>query len=243
MGAYAVSLIATAPATLAGARLQEASGGRLRLAEAQGTLWSGAGQLEVRDASGRSGMATRLAWRLRPDALRRAQLGYEVELGPDIQPFLTTIGWSRIEIANADISVPAAALSLGVPRLAPLGLTGEVQIQVANLSVARESMQGAATLRWRGAGSTLTPISPLGEYEMRLTAAGRAVHATLSTLEGPLQVEGNGTWSKSAPLNFLAVARVPAQFLEQLAPLLRLIAVERNAGEFELSSNTLAPGP
>jgi len=42
---------------------------------------------------------------------------------------------------------------------------------------------------------------------------------------------------------FLITARVPAQHQEQLAPLLRLIAVERGAGIFELNSNNTAFGP
>jgi general secretion pathway protein N len=104
-------------------------------------------------------------------------------------------------------------------------------------------MDGDATLQWRAAGSALTPISLLGEYEVHFKAVGPAVHAALSTLEGPLQLEGKGTWSNGAPPSFLATARVPAQHGEQLAPLLRLIAVERSAGSFELSSNKTAFGP
>ena len=50
---YAVAVIATAPATLIDTGLQRTSDGRLRLAEAQGTLWSGSGQIEVRDSGGR----------------------------------------------------------------------------------------------------------------------------------------------------------------------------------------------
>jgi general secretion pathway protein N len=87
------------------------------------------------------------------------------------------------------------------------------------------------------------PISPLGDYEVRFKAVGPAVHAALSTLEGPLQLEGKGTWSSGAPPSFLATARVPAQHQEQLSPLFRLIAVERGAGSFELSSNKTAFGP
>jgi hypothetical protein len=41
---------------------------------------------------------------------------------------------------------------------------------------------------------------------------------------------------------FLITARVPAQYQEQLAPLLRLIAVEHGAGSFELNSNNTAFG-
>jgi len=49
------ALIVLAPATLIDARLERASDGRLRLAEASGTLWSGAGQIEMRDRMRRSG--------------------------------------------------------------------------------------------------------------------------------------------------------------------------------------------
>ena len=160
VGAYAVALIATVPATLADAGLQGASDGRLRLAEAQGTLWSGTGQLEIRDAGGHTGLAKRLAWRLRPSALLRARLAYEIELDPGPRPFPVTISWSRIQLANADISLPAAALGLGVPKLAPLGLTGDVLIHVTGLSIGRDGMDGNATLQWHAAGSTLTPVSP-----------------------------------------------------------------------------------
>ena len=58
---FALALAALAPATLIDARLERASGGRLRLAEAQGSLWSGAGWIEIRNADGRAGVAKRLS--------------------------------------------------------------------------------------------------------------------------------------------------------------------------------------
>ena len=243
LGAYALALIATAPATLADAGLQGASDGRLRLADAQGTLWSGTGQIEVRDAGGRTGVAKSLAWRVAPESLLRGRLVCELGLEQATTRFPVTLSLSRIELANADISLPATVLGLGMPKLAPLGLTGDVLIHVASLSIARDGMVGNATLQWRAAGSALSPVSPLGDYEVHFTAVGPAVHAALSTLEGPLQLEGKGTWSNGAPPSFLATARVPAQQQEQLAPLLRLIAVERGTGSFELSSNKTAFGP
>jgi general secretion pathway protein N len=243
LGAYAAALIALAPATLIDVRLQRASDGRLRLAEAQGSLWSGAGWIEIRDAGGRAGVAKRLAWRVLPESLPRARLVAEVELDQAAKPFPVSISLSRMEIADARVSVPAAVLGLGMPRLAPLRLSGEVLVNISHLSLERGRMEGDATLQWRAAGSALTPISPLGDYEVRIKAAGSAVHAALSTLEGPLLLEGKGIWSSGAPPSFLATARVPEQHQEQLAPLLRLIAVERGAGNFELNSNQTAFGP
>jgi general secretion pathway protein N len=130
-----------------------------------------------------------------------------------------------------------------MPRIAPLRLTGDVLVDIPRLSVERGRMDGEATLKWRAAGSALTPISPLGDYEVRFKAVGPAVHAALRTLEGPLQLEGKGTWTNGAPPSFLVTAHVPAQHREQLAPLLGLIAVERGAGRFELSSSKMAFGP
>jgi len=243
LGAYAVALAAMAPATLVDAGLQSASEGRLRLAEAQGTLWSGSGQLEIRGAGGSIGPATDLAWHFRPGGLLRAQLAFEIRSDREALPFRLAISWSRIELANATISLPAASLGVGIPRLAPLGLTGEMRIHVADLTVARGATTGAATLQWRAAGSALTPISPLGDYEVRFKADGLATQAVLSTLEGPLQMHGSGTWSNSAAPTFLAAVLVPAEYREQLVPLLRLIAVERSPGNFELNSTLSALRP
>jgi general secretion pathway protein N len=243
LGFYAIALIVTAPATLVDAILHSASDGRLRLAEAQGALWSGSGQIEIRDAGGRSGVAKSIAWRALPASLLGGHLVCEVELDQAAKRFPVTISLSRVELADADINLPAAVLGLAVPRLAPLELTGEVLIHVANVAVARSGMRGNAMLQWRAAGSALTPVAPLGDYEVRLDGEGMTVHAFLRTIEGPLRLDGKGTWSTGAPPSFLATARVPAQHQEQLAPLLRLIAVERGAGIFEISSNKTALGP
>jgi general secretion pathway protein N len=236
-GLYALALVATAPATLLDAGLQRASEGRLRLADAHGTLWSGAGQLEMRDARGRSGVARRIAWHLRPGALLRARIGYEVELDPGPRPFPVTLSWSRIELAHAEINLPAAALGLGVPKLAPLQLTGEMQLRISSLSIGRDTTRGSATLRWRAAGSVLTPVSPLGDYELRLEGEGAVVRITLLTLKGPLQLDGQGSWRSGRQPAFSAIAQVPPDFRQRLAPFLRLIAVERGAGRFELQLN------
>lgn len=234
LGAYILALIATAPATLVDAGLQRSSQGRLRLAEAHGTLWSGTGQIEIRDPDGRTGVARSLAWHVVPEPLLRGHLVCEVGVDQASKRFPVTISFSRIELANADISLPAAVLGLGVPELASLGLTGEVLIHVASLSIARDGTSGNATLQWLAAGSSLTPVSPLGNYEIRIDGEGMTVHAFLRTLDGPLRLDGKGSWTRGNSPVFLAVASVPPQHQLQLSPLLRLIAVERSEGNFEL---------
>ena len=188
-------------------------------------------------AGGQTGVARSLVWRVVPESLPRAQLVYEVGLEQAPQRFPVTLSLSRIELANADIGLPATVLSLGVPRLAPLGLTGDVLIHVSSLSIGRAGMEGNATLQWRDAGSVLSPVSPLGDYELRLDGKGMTVHAFLRTIEGPLRLDGKGSWTHGDSPAFLAIARVSPQHQQQLAPLLRLIAVDRGQGRFELQLN------
>lgn len=232
LAVFVLGLIVTAPATLIDARLTQASSGMLRLAEASGTLWSGTGQIEILDANRRSGIAKRITWNLRPLYLLRGKLRYEVNLDRAPRNFPVTITLSGFEIEDADINLPAAALGLGIPKLAPLGLGGDMLLHIPRLALRRNSIQGNAMLSWRGAGSAYTQVSPLGDYELRLAGNGTAVLASLRTLQGPLQLDGEGSWSSGRNPAFSATASIPPQHQQQLAPLLRMIAVERGDGSF-----------
>lgn len=234
LAVYVFGLIVTAPATLIDSRLAQASSGGLRLAEAGGTLWSGTGQIEILDPSRRSGIAKSIAWRIRPAYLLLGKLRYDVALDHAPQRFPVTISLARIEIADADISLPAAALGLGVPKLAALGLTGDMLLHISRLALGRDSIRGNAALQWHGAGSAYTRVSPLGDYELRIEGDGTAVHASLRTLQGPLQLDGQGSWESGHNPVFQGDARVPPPQQQQLAPLLRMIAIDRGEGRFEL---------
>jgi general secretion pathway protein N len=161
-------------------------------------------------------------------------LNCEIRLDQAEKPILITVSWSRIEVSDADLGLPATALGLAVPKLAPLGLGGEVTVHVAHLSIGNKGMKGNATLLWHGAGSVLSSVSPLGDYELRLEDEGVSGRASLRTLQGPLQLDGQGSWADGAAPVFLISARIAPQQVQQLSPLLRLIAIEQGEGRFEL---------
>ena len=234
LGAYLLGLIATAPASLIDTGLQQASGGKLSLAEAQGTLWSGTGEIQLLDRMQRSGVEKSITWQLRPAYLLLGQLRCEVGLDNAAKRFPVTISLAGIELAQADIDLPAAALGLAIPKLAPLGLTGDVLLRVARLSFGRNAIRGNATLQWRGAGSAYTRVSPLGDYELRFEGEGAAVRVSLRTLQGPLQLDGQGSWASGGKPVFQGTARVPPEHLQQLVPLMRLIALDHGGGRFTL---------
>jgi len=206
----------------------------MRLAEARGTLWSGRGYIEIRDVKRQTGIARSIVWRVLPASLLRGKLRYEVALGQAARRSSATISLSRIEVTDAEIDLPAAVLGLAEPKLASLELAGDVLLRIARLSFGHSVIEGSGMLQWRGAGSALAPVSPLGDYELRFKGDGSAVRASLHTLQGPLQVDGEGSWAVGGNPAFVGTARIPPQHKQQLAPLLRLIAVERRDGSFTL---------
>jgi general secretion pathway protein N len=231
--AYLAMLVATAPATLVDAVVGRASEGRLRVAEARGSVWSGAGRIQLLDASRQAGISKDIAWRWMPGSALRGRLVGEMELDSSARRF--EVAWSpaRIEVTDADINVPAAILGIAEPKLAPFGLGGDLMIHITDLVIRTADMQANATVVWRSASSAHTKVSPLGDYELRFEHSGTARTAILRTLGGPLQLDGTGAWTQGARPAFKAAARISPQYREELEPLMRMIGVERGAGNFE----------
>jgi general secretion pathway protein N len=234
IGIFATGLLVWAPATIVDAQLKRATDGRLRLSQAQGTIWAGSGLLELRDARGANAIAKDFAWRVLPDSLWHGRLVCEVTLENQGRPFLVSAAISKVSITNAEINLPAAAMALAEPRLKPLKLSGDVALRTTNLAMGAGEMLGNVTLQWRNAGSAFTPVSPIGSYELQLNGEGKSVSARLSTLQGPLQLDGSGAWPIGQNPQFQATVRVPPQYQEQFTPLLRLISVQRDQDTFEL---------
>jgi general secretion pathway protein N len=234
LAAYLLALLFTPPATLVDAAVRHASDGVLRVAEARGSIWSGAGQLELVDSLRHAGVAKAVSWHLLPTSLWRGHVVYEVQLADASAPAHVTISPSQLELADAVLEIPAGAIVIAAPKLAPAQLTGDLSISTAHMIVDRSGVRGSATLRWRNAGSGLSPVAPLGEYEMHVDSDETGMRATLATVKGPLELKGHGSWRRETPSAFSATARMPPEYVEQIAPLLRLIASESADGTFQL---------
>jgi len=234
IAAYLACLAAMAPATLLDAIADRSTGGRVRLAEARGSLWSGIGQLEVRGASGSRGIGRKLAWRFQPLSLLRGRIGFQFNVAESAKAFTASISPFGAEISDADFVLPAAALGLAVPGVALIEPTGDLLVHVPRLVIADRRPSGNVQVRWQSAGSSLTPVSPLGDYELRLDSETGGFIASLVTQKGPLHLDGKGSLRGEGPLALMVTAWVEPAWEAQLVPFLRLIAVERAAGKFEL---------
>ena len=206
------ALAAYAPAAWLAGGVASATGQRLLLADARGTVWSGSavavltGGEGSRDASALPG---RLSWSLSWQglglsvALRQACC-INGELRLAVQP-----GWSRLrlQLPAAQGAVgqwPAAWLTgLGTPwnTLQP---TGSMQLSSPGLSLesvqGRWRFEGRAELELQGMASRVSTLDVLGSYRLSLAHdPGSADGATLSlsTLNGALLLSGSGQWVAS----------------------------------------------
>jgi general secretion pathway protein N len=232
--AYVVVLLAIAPATLLDAIAGRMSGGMFRVAAARGTIWSGSGELQLLDVNRQAAMSRKFTWRISPLSALAGRLDCEIALDSGATRFPLILTPGRIELTNADVTLPAAILGIAEPNLAPFEFGGELQLHVTELAIARARWDANATVVWRAASVGRGTMPPLGDYELRIAPVANGNEVQLRTLGGPLALEGSGTWPHGARPAFNATARVLPQYREQLEPLLRMIAYDRGAGNYEL---------
>jgi len=229
-----IALPAFLPASWLAERIVAATGQQVQLIDPRGTIWSGSARLVLTGGAGSSDAAalpTRLTWRMRPGFG-----GLHVALAAECcTPAPLSFDWSprwrgaSLRVADGQSQWPASLLAgLGTPwNTLQLGGT----IRLASPGVTIESVEG----RWRLDGrvdlefdnvsSRLTTLETLGSYKVSLTGGGGANTATLlsvSTLDGPLQLTGSGTWGPGG-VKFRGEARSAAVDEAALSNLLNII--------------------
>ena len=232
-GALLGLLLATlmnAPARWLTATVQDATQGRVVLADARGTLWNGSAQVLLTGGAGSTDAATlpgRLAWQLHP-----GWSGLQADLQADCcmqQPWRLQWqprwGGATLALADSVSQWPAQWLTgLGTPwnTLQTEGqLSLSTQGLVAQWAAGRWLLAGHAQLDALHIASRLSTLKPMGSY--RFTVQGGATSTLqLETLQGRLQLSGNGQWV-GGKLRFDGVASAAPEYLDALSNLLNII--------------------
>lgn len=206
-----IGVLLFAPAAWLAGSVGRATEGRLLLADAQGTIWTGSAVAVLTGGPGSRDARTlpgRLSWTLRPRGMGLA-LTLEQPCCLNGRPVVTVKpGLGRMLLTvdgGADWlgQWPAAWLAgLGTPWNA-VQLSGTVRLRTPGLTVeqvaGRTRFTGEATLELTHVATPLAPIDTLGSYQVVLrgdAASGNASTITLTTLEGALQASGQGQWGE-----------------------------------------------
>ena len=225
-----LTVVLNAPARWLTTRLQGADQGRVVLGDARGTVWNGSAQLTLTGGAGSKDSATlpgRLAWQIHPKGS-----GFGVDLQADCcmqqawrLSFQPSWGGVKLQLADSLSQWPAQWLTgLGTPwnTVQPEGqLTLSTQGLSFEWAAGRLRVAGRAQVDATHMASRLSTLKPMGSY--RITILGGATPTLqLETLEGSLQLSGNGQWV-GAKLRFDGVASAMPEHQEALGNLLNII--------------------
>ena len=250
LGAIA-GLTFNAPAQWLADALRLASGERLLLAQARGSLWDGSAVLVLTGGTGShdaSALPGRLAWQLRPDGLGLAFTARQDCCIQDGLQLLWQPGWRGYTLRLKPLSPagsadtpsligrwPAAWLSgLGTPWNT-LQLGGQLQLASTGLSLQSAQgqlrLEGTIALELQAVSSRLSSLASLGSYRLSLQGRspdGGATSLQLETLEGALRLSGSGQWTGNG-LRFRGQAQAAEGLDAALSNLLNIIGRRQGA--------------
>jgi len=240
MISIAFTVLAFFPAAWIAAIAEKQTAGRLTLGDAQGTLWRGSAF--IGGAASASDAVTpllpgRFSWRLSPMVLL-ASVDAELENAEALsQPVSVTGSWQQWQVSPAAVLLPAERLAaLGAP-LNTVQPSGQMRLSWGTLLLARQDgtiwMTGSMNLNMNDIASRMSPIKPLGSYNLALDWRGTQAAVTLKTIKGPMLLSGTGILSNGR-LQFSGKAEAETGQQERLANLLNLLGQRRREGDKDI---------
>ena len=232
-----LALALFAPARWLAALVHQASGGHVALASARGGFWQGSAQLALSGGAGSLdavALPGQVRWRIRP-----AWTGLDLQINAECcmqQPWQLQArpeGWGGMTLVLADSQSqwPAGLLSgLGTPWntvQAQGSLAASTRGFNARWSQGRMELAGRLQLDALQISSRLSTLRPMGSYRFTLTG-GSPPTLELSTLEGRLQLTGQGQWVGQR-LRFDGAASATPESVDALSNLLNIIGRRNGA--------------
>ena len=235
-----ITITATLPASWLASFVEHQTGGRLSLGDAAGSLWQGSAVLGVSSAAEQVAtapivplLAGRFHWRLSPMLL----LG-RVDMRIDNRDVLTEAArlqgnWHQWVLMPSALMLPAERLSaLGAP-LNTIKPSGRMRLSWETLTLKSTpdgiAIDGPMQLDMTEIASALSPVKPLGAYQLQVDWRGARAQLRLKTLSGPLQLQGGGVLANGR-LQFSGQAWAQEGQEQRLAILLNLLGQRRQIG-------------
>lgn len=240
-----ITTATTLPAAWLAPLVERQTGGRLSLGDVTGSVWRGSafvGAISTTETSASPLfpdiplvplLPGRFHWQLSPMVL----LGrLEMRLdNPDALSQSAKIrgSGSRWQLTPSALLLPADRLTaLGAP-LNTLKPSGRMRLSWDALTLTR-SMQGLTIdghmqLDLTEIASALSPVKPLGAYQLQVDWRGDRAQLKLQTLSGPLQLQGGGVIVHGR-LQFSGQAWAEEGQEQRLAVLLNLLGQRRQSG-------------
>jgi general secretion pathway protein N len=222
----AMVMLALLPAAWITPQFARHTGGHVNLVDPAGSLWHGSATLMLAagsDMSAATLLPGRIEWNTAFWPLftgRVRMVMRHSEAMPD--PITVDATPRSATVTPGTIAVPASLLSgLGAP-FNTLDLQGNVQLSWSDWRSFNREAFGQLTVTLNDVSSRVSLVKPLGSYRVAFQAQGESSTLDLTTLKGPLMLNGNGTISAMST-SFHGTASAAPEARENLAGLLNLL--------------------
>jgi general secretion pathway protein N len=237
IASVALTMMMFFPATWMTSMVEKQTAGRLTLGDAHGTLWRGSAF--IGGAASGSDLLTpllpgRFSWHLSPMVLL-GSVDAELENTEALsQPIAVKGNWHQWQVSPGAIVLPAERLAaLGAP-LNTVQPSGQMRLSWKPLQLTQKDgtigMVGTMSLEMNDLGSRLSPVKPLGSYDLALAWHGTQADVTLKTVKGPMLLSGSGMFTNGR-LQFSGTAQAEAGQEQRLANFLNLLGQRRREGD------------
>lgn len=237
IASVALTMLMFFPATWMTAMIEKQTAGRFTLGDARGTLWRGSAF--IGGAPNGNDPVTpllpgRFSWHLSPMILL-GSVDIELENAAALsQPISVTGNWHQWQVSPAAILLPAERLvALGAP-LNTVQPSGQMRLSWEPLHLTQQNgkieIAGAINLEMNDLASRMSPIKPLGSYNLALDWHGAQASVTLKTVKGPMLLSGSGMLN-NGQLQFSGTAQAEAGQEQRLANFLNLLGQRRREGD------------
>lgn len=232
-----IAMVVFAPASWLAGAIAWGTSDKVQLVNTRGTVWRGQGDLLLTGGAGsraESALPQGLRWRLNPTwSERRPAMALALETPccaaqPMRITVLPALKATTLRVAAFSSQWPAVLLAgLGTPwnTLRP---EGQLALESKGLTVriiqGRLQLEGGLQVDALDMTSRLSTLRPLGSYRVLLDATpdGDSALLRLTTLDGGLQLQGNGQWV-DARLRFQGFAQAAPGRETALENLLNII--------------------
>jgi len=206
VAALALALAILAPATLVDNRVAAMTAGRVRITNATGTVWNGAGDLNVPAAN----LRLPVAWHIERLPLLRAEVHGTLSEQGNV-PVVFEVGRDRFDVRNLALSLTADALVRAVGAPAVIGdAGGRVDVHVERLSRQHDTLDGQVEARWLDAslpGPRPDLRIALGDVRVDGSGRGGRLAGTIANTAGNVDIAGTVTVTASGDASIDAQIR------------------------------------
>ena len=219
--AVIAALFALAPATWVDRRVAAISEGKIRIIDAQGTVWRGHGALG--DSLGIWRIP--VAWRIAPLALARGALDIQFDApsasgGPRGR---ITLGNGWADFHDVELRAPAAALRTFASTALPVDAGGEWVLNSPAFRYGENRAEGMIDVRWeRATLASNRSALDLGTVTLHLVPQRAALAGALANVGGDARIDGDVALAANAATlraNIAAGPDVPTDIARMIAAL------------------------